>query len=333
MRSLSLTPWLLLIFGVACLPGTEVPVDAAPNDGDGGTRFCSINEECPEGWTCLSGVCSDRECEIKDTCPAGKVCTDGWCADPPEHCAGPEDCPGDWMCEGFTRTCIDPSPSGCATSFDCVLEPGCEDGCDCNPSGECVPLNPVDAGFVDASPSDSGGVDSNVTFDAGPPPGLELGGYRIENREQNPVINFVDLPEGTRILPGQTLVIGRDATKTDFERAWSVSLDNDVVYLTSHAASTGVPIINGGERWALLSPSGTLLDGVTITGAKNYSYQRVSAESAEFTSSWSTLDYQDATPGSTSLPASGVGLLISEWSDQPETGMYDYEFIELYYAP
>ena len=314
---------------IACLPGKQVPTDAAAN---GDELFCVANEECPDGWTCLSGVCSEHECEIKDTCPEGKVCSDGWCADPPEHCAGPEDCPGDWACEGFSRTCINPNPTGCSTAFDCASEPGCEDGCDCNSSGECVPQNIPDAGPQDANRPDSAGVDHNSSFDAGPPPGLDISGYKIENRENNPVVHFVVLPEGTRILPGQTLIIGRDAEKSAFEQAWNVSL-HDQVYLTSHATTVGVPIINGGERWALLSPAGTMIDGITVTGVKNKSYQRVDADEASYSSSWNDVDYSNATPGSSSLPSSGVGLVISEWSDQPETGMYDYEFIELYYAP
>ncbi|MFH1808014.1 MAG: hypothetical protein ABIJ09_04675 [Pseudomonadota bacterium] len=323
---------LVTLTAAACLPGQDPP-DIGVQDPDGGaTIFCSVNEQCPEGWTCLGGVCSDRECETKATCPAGKVCRDGWCGDPPADCTTPEDCPGDWVCEGFSRTCIDPSPSGCRTSFDCALEPGCENGCNCLPDGRCVPLTVVDAGpRPDAIATDLTSRDTNVTFDAGPPPGIDLGGYRIENREHSPVTQLIEFPPNTRLLPGGLLVVARFSDKAHFQTEWGVTLGSRVLFLNNGLENAGVPIINGGERWALISPSGTIIDGITITGVKKKSYQRVSTESAGYSSSWLETADTAGTPGVTSLPQSGVGLIISEWSDRDSD--YFVEFIELYYAP
>jgi len=155
----------------------------------------------------------------------------------------------------------------------------------------------------------------------------------LENRENTPPVHVAVIPAGTWLGPGGLLVVGRNAPRSEFEAAWGVSLGEEVVYLTTNADSTGVPIINSGERWALISPSGAMIDGITITGGKNKAYQRVSAGDPSNDTSWSVLDDIEATPGVVSLPSSGVGLVISEWSDNHATGMFPYEFIELYYAP
>lgn len=302
---------------LACTPVTQYP----KNDGDAGFITCVADEECPTDWSCLGGICSEFECQTKETCAAGTVCKEGRCVDPPEVCAGPEDCPGTTICEGFTHRCIDPNVTGCRNDFDCDLEPGCSGGCDCNDDGACVPRAGEDGG----PPPDAG-----PSPDAGPIPSIDLGGFRLENREHSPAIHIADIPAGTRLQTGQLLIIGRESNRGDFEVYWNTTLGPDVIYLNSNAASIGVPIINGGERWALLTPSGTLLDGITITGAKNKSYQRISPDTAEHESNWTENNQTDATPGVASLGNAGVGLVISEWSDTPT---YLYEYIELYYAP
>ncbi|MBN2357862.1 MAG: hypothetical protein JXR83_00315 [Deltaproteobacteria bacterium] len=339
----------------ACQPPQVVPADAHV-DKDGGILTCTVDDQCPLPLRCIGGLCLDRECESKEMCPAGQICRDGYCIDPPEQCSGPEDCPGQLVCEGFSRTCIDPYQGACITSFDCEGQPGCENGCNCSAAGTCVPIGqdaavpPRDAG---SPPADSGGPDRAPIPDAGsaadtlkPDLGgydtrrrdaasagrIDLTGYRIENREHSPPQLSV-IPAGIGLEPGQMLIVGRFSGEAEFELYWGVDLGADVVYITN-ADANRVPMVNGGEKWALTDPGGSVIvDGVTIAGAIGNSYQRITADSASYQSSWSALSDTDATPGSTSLPGSGVGLVISEWSDASGTGHYIYEFIEIYYAP
>ncbi|MFZ9890085.1 MAG: hypothetical protein ACO3JL_21515 [Myxococcota bacterium] len=132
------------------------------------------------------------------------------------------------------------------------------------------------------------------------------------------------------MAPGQLLVLGRSATRADFQTYWQTSFGSDVVYLDAALAGGGVPNVNGGETWALVSPVGTVLD-VTIAGEnKDSCYHRESGGSGTSPSSWSEGDMSSGRPGATALPTSGVGLVFSQWCDAE---IYQYEFLELYYAP
>lgn len=355
MRRLSSQIALLTAFALlACQPPSADPPDARAAV-DAGVLTCAVDEQCPLPLRCIGGLCVERECESKETCPPGMVCREGNCTDPPATCSGPEDCPGQSVCEGFSRTCIDPNQGGCVTSADCDGQEGCQNGCNCSGAGTCVPIGrdaavaptdagvppdtatphdsaqPVDAGPADVPKPDLGGHDAGRR-DAGSASRIDLSGYRIENRELSTVQMSV-IPDGIELEPGQMLIVGRFAGPAEFENFWGVVLGDDVVYITN-ADSNRVPIVNGGEKWALTDPSGsTVVDGVTITGSSGKSYQRIEADSASYRSSWSELADTDATPGSTDLPNGNVGLVISEWSDASGIGNYIYEFIEIYYAP
>jgi len=344
---------LTVLAFAACQPPQVDTPDAFV--ADAGVLMCAVDDQCPLPLRCIGGICLERECESKETCPLGKVCRDGNCTNPPATCSGPEDCPGQTVCEGFSRTCIDPSGGGCVTSVDCAAQAGCENGCNCTSAGTCIPVGqdaavpqpdagvrpdsssphdratPVDAGPADLPKPDLGLHDSGRR-DVGSAGRIDLAGYRIENRESS-TVQMSAIPDGVGLEPGQMLIVGRFAGPAEFEDFWGVVLGDDVLYITN-ADSNRVPIVNGGEKWALTNPSGSVVvDGVTITGSAAKSYQRIEAASASYQSSWSTVADTNATPGSTDLPTRGVGLVISEWSDASGIGNYIYEFIEIYYAP
>ena len=96
--------------------------------------------------------------------------------------------------------------------------------------------------------------------------------------------------------------------------------------MNAAAGNTGIPIINGGERWALVSPVGTLIDEASITGARGKSYHRVA------TASWEERLASEAAPGSSPI-LSGAGLVVTQWSDADGSGAYVYEFVQISYAP
>lgn len=192
---------------------------------------------------------------------------------------------------------------------------------------------PVDFGFADQGPADQG----PQTIDAGPPDtgipptAIDLTGMTVSNAESATQVHT--FAPGTALLPGQVLVLARDATRLDFEAGHGINLGPSVVFVSAGASSRGAPIINGGETWTLAAADGRPLDGPTFPGSAGSSYQRRSITAPDDPASWIIAPDTQATPGATALPASGVGLVISEWSDASGTGRFAYEFIELYYAP
>ncbi len=316
-----LLPLLLLAVGLGC----TVPLDLAPGDAGGlptpppAASACEDDDDCDERALCLGGLCADvgPGCVRKSECGAGLVCVEGVCAAPPATCRSSEECLGEGLCDGFSKSCFDPNSEGCSTDFDCAPEPGCAAGCTCLGSGACEPLPPTGT-------------------DAGPTPvteALELGGFMIENREHAPPTQVSVLPAGTRLHPGQRLVLARDATRAAFESFWGVTLGVDVVFLSTQASTSGVPIINGGERWALVSPLGALVDGPTLAGQAGLAYRRVTAGGAGAASTWSEGPSDDAAPGAPSPTGLAPGLQVLQWADATGAGNFVYEFVELVFAP
>lgn len=95
---------------------------------------------------CVAGVCTDRNqvgtCATKADCvepPNTRVCVDNQCVDPPAQCTGPQDCPGEGQCNGFTRECFNPN-GDCMVAADCNGRTGCQaSGCTCTMDRRCVP--------------------------------------------------------------------------------------------------------------------------------------------------------------------------------------------------
>ncbi len=323
----------VLALSTAC-EGRIIDDDPAAAEGEAPSGdeplVCEDDFQCPARSLCRGGLCEEAGagCASKSECTLGDVCVEGACVPPTGSCSSSEECPGASVCDGFSRQCFDPNATGCGSANDCMLEPGCEDGCTCEGNGTCAPVLPGEG---------EGEGEGEGPVDPPPPAGgdIDLGGFILDNREHAGNQQVGVLPDGLTLAAGQILVIGRDASRAAFESFWGVSFGSDVVYLNAEAGNSGVPIVNGDERWELLSPVGSTVDGVTITGAKNKAYSRTSAGAATDSSNWLEGSTSDATPGATSLPSTGVGLVISEWSDAQGEGsqVYDYEFVELYYAP
>lgn len=321
----------VLLAAAACTPGPAVtPPNVLPDDA-----LCAASSDCAEGERCIGGVCAPsnvRSCESRDECPSDQVCLEtGVCGEPTGACAGPDQCLDGFVCDGFTRTCVDPNAGACTTDSDCEGTQGCENGCSCAPGGMCTPnvVTTPDAGNT------GGGTDAGNTgggTDAGHTGGsIDLGGYVLENRESNHGQDY-EFPAGVTVRPGQVIVLARYATTREFEEAWNTTLPNDVIYLTNDS-DNAAPVVNGGESWALIAPSGGVADGETIEGSKNKSYRRVLLGSASDQDRWAEGGENDATPGHADVSGSGAGLIISEWSDKAGGGNYIYEFIEFVYLP
>jgi hypothetical protein len=165
-----------------------------------------------------------------------------------------------------------------------------------------------------------------ITFN-GAPDCLSLSGWRIE--QQNSLRNL-RLPEGTTISYGGYVIIARNAAKNAFENFWlgGNPLPNNVLYINAAGA---LPVINGGESFALYDSTGTLIDGQSIAmpGSGGRTVQRAApCYPAGSSGSWSVASYALATPGSGAAGGCG-GVAINEFADPSGTGDLIYEFIEL----
>jgi len=247
-------------------------------------------------------------CVDNDECAPG-ICLNGLCS--AAECATKATCSSTEIC---TQGQCSPPPAACSDSNDC---PGTE-VCD-GFSARC---------FDPDNPSEGEGEPAEGEGEGEGEGELDLSGFRIENREDSPATQAGDLPDGTSMSAGDVLVIGRDASRNEFEAYWG-ALPAGTLYINAQAEDLDVPIVNGAEKWVLLDDNGNVVDGPTIVGGQSKSYQRTNAGNANNDNNWAEVAEGLATPGAVDLPNSNVDLVISEWSD----GDGEFEFIELYFAP
>ena len=318
--------FLLTLFG-ACAPGATTSENTQTPEPVFTASPCEDRDDCNGNSYCQYGRCFDvgAGCVRKSECAGDLVCREGSCEPASDTCSSSDECPGELLCDGFSRTCFDPNASGCVNDQNCVAEPGCSQGCTCESSGQCVPVGSPPTGDPPPGDPPPGGQPPGPAPSGGP---IDIGRFRIENREHTPVEQVGWLPEGLVLSPGQQVIIARNASKTEFEAYWNVDLGSDVFFLNAQAEGSGIPIVNGRERWALLSTSGQLMDESGIEGERETFYNRTGT--GQDITNWATDDSSASSPGQIMLPTTGVGLVISQWSDAAD---YAYEYLGLYYAP
>jgi hypothetical protein len=120
------------------------------------------------------------------------------------------------------------------------------------------------------------------------------------------------------------LILGRNATRSEFEAHWG-NLGSNVVYINSKGHC---PMINGDETFSLYNASGIRIDTTEhkLSGS-GLCMQRDSTS----VNTWNELPYNEANPGSGVIGGHNVGVVITEVSDTYGIGNHIYEFIELYY--
>ena len=166
-----------------------------------------------------------------------------------------------------------------------------------------------------------------ITYGAGGGTGTNVGGWRVN--QINATFNYT-IPTGTVIPANGYLVIGRNATKAQFEAFWARTLPANAVYL--NAADT-MPVINGSEAYNLYNAAGTKVDGQTVAmpSSGGSTVQRKDpCNSPSASASWTVTASSNGTPGSGAGAGCAKGVVINEFSDALGTGNFIYEFIELH---
>ncbi len=167
-----------------------------------------------------------------------------------------------------------------------------------------------------------------------PPDTLDISNWSVTQQSSTRTFTF---PSSTVLTEGDYVVIGRNVTKSDFERFWGVTLGSNVHYFQSTTGGgTEWPTINGGETYTLRNDGGTTIDGATIAmlTSAHQSYARTPGAPVGVSTSWTsgTDAVGTPTPGSgQSTAGPPVGLYISEFSDAAGAGNFPHEFVELFY--
>lgn len=162
---------------------------------------------------------------------------------------------------------------------------------------------------------------------------LDASGHRIE---QSGSALSLTLPPGTSIAAGGLLVIGRNATRAQFEAFWG-PLPADVVYLngTAITGGNGFPLINGDEQFRILNASLSAVDPLTGSlpvpaMASDRGYRRDATGATAFTEY--TAPNTNADPGEFTGTRDQTGrLILTEMSDATGTGNFNFEFVEMLY--
>lgn len=193
-----------------------------------------------------------------------------------------------------------------------------------------------DPGDDDTGDDDTGDDDDDSGDDDDPiPPSagrLDLSGWVIA---QSGKTLRLEIPQGTQLAAGATLVIGRAADRQTFESCWG-PLPDSGVYLSGAEVgddANGFPQINGGERFRLESASGQMIDpaaGQELPATplrRHQSWRRLSSDSEASELGDSTPQATD--PGTYAGQRHGNGrLVLSEISDADD---FRCEFVELFY--
>ncbi|MBV9495644.1 MAG: lamin tail domain-containing protein [Acidobacteria bacterium] len=166
------------------------------------------------------------------------------------------------------------------------------------------------------------GLPKTITLDDA----VDLSGWKIV--QANASWTYT-IPAGTIIPSKGYVIVGRDATKAQFESFWGVTLGANVTYLNS---AGNFPQINGSETYELRNASNATIDGpsVAMDASGGKSLQRANCGAAGLAATWTKVASTSGSPGTGGLTTCGKGAFVNEFSDALGTSNFVYEFVELF---
>lgn len=171
----------------------------------------------------------------------------------------------------------------------------------------------------ETSSSGTAGEDSGSSTGEPPADDVDLSGWTLE--QANSARTFT-LPNNTLVPAGGFVVVGRNASRAQFEAYWGL-LGDDVVYLD---AGDEFPAINGDETFTLRDDGGAVVDGPTPAIQAGDTVRRDDLAEA---GTWTVADEDGADPGSGHPDPGAPGVFLTEASDATGSGNFAYEFVEL----
>ena len=222
-----------------------------------------------------------------------------------------------------------------ANAFVVQTEEGNPGGANMSTSGYCVgniviTTDGVQRFTVNADGAVSQGanelVASGLPRNFGLDDAVDISGWKLV--QANATLNY-SIPASTKIAPHGYVIVGRNATKAQFESFWGVTLAANVTYINS---GDTMPQINGSETYTLQNASSTTIDGPTVAmdASAGKSLQRANCGAVGSAGTWTKVASSSGTPGTGGLTGCSKGVFINEFSDALGTGNYIYEFVELF---
>ncbi|HKO56435.1 MAG TPA: hypothetical protein VJ276_11190 [Thermoanaerobaculia bacterium] len=155
---------------------------------------------------------------------------------------------------------------------------------------------------------------------------VAIGNWKLV--QANATLNYT-IPAGTTIPAHGYVIVGRNATKAQFEAFWGVTLAANVTYINSVDT---MPQINGSETYTLKDAASLTVDGATAAMdlSAGKSLQRATCGAVGLLGTWNKVVSGSGTPGTGGLTGCGKGVFINEFSDALGTGNFIYEFVELF---
>jgi cysteine-rich repeat protein len=152
----------------------------------------------------------------------------------------------------------------------------------------------------------------------------DLSGWKLKQYNSSQTYTFA---AGTSVTVGGYVIVARNATKTQFQTTWGVTLNSNVTYLNSGGT---IPQLNGGETYELVDASNVTRDGITGSAdPTGKSCVRNDTTGMGTTAGeWTCAVMTGATPGSGMSVSESGRLVISEFSDASD---FNYEFVELFF--
>jgi beta-lactamase superfamily II metal-dependent hydrolase len=227
--------------------------------------------------------------------------------------------------------------SACVTAPNALVlqtEEGNPAGANLSTSGYCVgdivittdgkSSYTVDAdGAVHQGPNEyvASGLPRTIDLDA-----VDISGWKLV--QANATLNYT-IPSGTIIPNHGYVIVGRNATKAQFETFWGVTLASNVTYINS---GDTMPQINGSETYTLQNASSVTVDGPTFAqdASSGDSLQRATCGAVGSAGTWTKVAATSANPGTGGITSCAKGVFISENSDAIGNGNFIYEFIEIF---
>lgn len=170
---------------------------------------------------------------------------------------------------------------------------------------------------------------SRAEFLAPPPPTVDVSNFTLT--QANSTLTF-KLPAGTVVQKGNFVIVGRNATKEQFEAFYYVTLPPNTIYINS---ANLFPAINGAETFSLKNVAGTVIDGPTTPQPASglRILQRISgAGAASDAANWvsKAADIANASPGTGAASTGQNRIYISEVADTAGAGNFNFEYVELF---
>lgn len=189
-----------------------------------------------------------------------------------------------------------------------------------------------DPGDEEPGDEDPGDEDPGDEDPGDPSPSLDLSGFAIEQSGKS---LRLELPQGTTLAAGTALVIGRSASRQEFENCWG-PLPANAQYLVGGVVADltdGFPQINGGERFRLVDADQRAVDPAdgseipTTALSKHQAWHRLSTEGPA--GALTANDRHLVDPGAYDGPRrQGGDLVLSEVADAAD---FECEFVEVFY--